>query len=122
KSDPMKKIITLVFLFLSTISISQVQKLRDLSRGNFIGSNIVYTDDGTDVYGYFLLYQFNQKSRNVYDIEYILLDKNLNKITGGVFTEGVYKKFLGKTEIKPYFAKKIDNKLVFCIYDRAEMS
>lgn len=118
----MRNIFTLL-LFLTVLTThGQVQELRNLSQGNFIGSSIVYNDDRTDVYGYFLMYQFNQKSKDVYNFEYVLLDKNLNKITSGTFQEGVYSRFLGVTSVKLDFAKKFNDKIVFCMHDKVEDS
>lgn len=115
----MKHFYTLIFILWTTFSFGQIQKLSELSGGELIGSTIVYEEnDSHDVYGYFLLYQFNQQSRDIYDFEYVLLDKNLNKITSNTFTEGVYKRFLGRTTVHLGFVKKYKDQLLFEIFDR----
>lgn len=116
----MKKTLTVLFLFVFSISFAQIQKLREFSSGNFVDSRIIYEEDHDDVFGYFLLYEFDRKSREVYDMEYVVLDKNLNKITSGVFTQGVYKNFLIKTGARLSFVKKINNELVFGVHDNYE--
>ena len=111
----MKQTFTLLFLFILSSSFGQIQKLREFSSGSFVDSRIIYEDDNDDVFGYFLLYEFDRKSREVYDMEYVIMDKNLNKITSGTFTEGIYKNFLIKTGARLTFVKKMGNQIFFGI-------
>ncbi len=76
----MKKLLPLFLLFF-ICTHAQVKDLGELSSGKYLDSRIVYNDDGDDVYGYLLLYENDRKSKAVYELEYVLLDKNLNKLT-----------------------------------------
>ena len=93
----MRYFIALMFCiaFCNTTS-SQSQDLFNLANGKFIDFNILfnnYDDEDTcyicpekdDVYGYYSLYNNGEVSDNVEEIEYILLDKNLNKFANGAF-------------------------------------
>src|SRR5690606_1829558 len=95
----MKKLTTLLFVLFTTVVFAQVQKLGSLSSGKFIDSRIIYEDNGEDVHGYFFLYELDHKSREVYELEYVILDKNLNKVTSKTFTQGVYKTVLVGTKV-----------------------
>uniref|UniRef100_UPI00404ADC82 DUF6770 family protein n=1 Tax=Flavobacterium sp. TaxID=239 RepID=UPI00404ADC82 len=113
----MKKVTFLILLF-STALFSQVQKLSALSKGKFIDSRVILEDNSEDVFGYILLYEVDRKSKQIYSFEYVVLDKNLNKITSNVFTQSRgYKNFIPKVEIKLSFVKKIKNELFFGLYD-----
>lgn len=114
--------ITLLFLFVFSISFAQIQKIQEFSQGNYVDSRIIYEENNQDVFGYFLLYEFDRKSREIYDMEYAVLDKNLNRITSGTFTQGVYKNFLIKTGARLTFVKKIKNELFFGLHDNLDNS
>lgn len=113
----MKKIFSLLLILTFSHAFAQVQKLREFSSGNFIDSRIVYEENREDVFGYFLLYEIDRQSKEIYDMEYIILDKNLNKITSGIFTQSVYKHFLMKTGARLTFVKKIKNEIFFGLHD-----
>jgi hypothetical protein len=113
----MKKLTTLLFVLFTSMVFAQVQKLSSLSSGKFIDSRIIYEDNGEDVYGYFFLYELDQKSREVYELEYVILDKNLNKVTSKTFTQGVYKTLLVGTRVDLLFVNKIKDEVIFCVYD-----
>lgn len=115
----MKKYITLLFLFFVSIAFSQVQKLGALSSGQFLDSAIIYEENGEDVWGYLLAYKIDKKSREVYELEYVVLDKNLNKLTSAKFLEGMFDTLLLKFKIELTFVKKIKNQLIIGINDKA---
>ncbi|GGD15482.1 hypothetical protein [Hyunsoonleella pacifica] len=88
----------LVLFYVSTVFIanSQSQDLFNLANGTFIDFNILYNNydpentcyictETDDVYGYYSLYNNGEVSENLEEIEYILLDKNLNKFANGTF-------------------------------------
>ncbi|WP_298155169.1 DUF6770 family protein [Flavobacterium sp.] len=83
----MKKIVMLCLLAINVYSFAQTAKLSALSANKFLASEIVYDDNGYDVYGYFLLYDAGDESKGVYRYEYVLLDKNLNKMASGDFSQ-----------------------------------
>src|SRR5690554_5008156 len=114
----MKKTITLLLLLVSTLTFAQVQKLGELSSGKFIDSKIIYEDHTDDVFGYFLLYESDRKSKEIYELEYVVLDKNLNKITSNTFIQGIYRNLLAKTTPHLSFVTKIDNELIVGFRDR----
>lgn len=113
----MKKIFTFLITLVFASSFGQVQKLREFSKGNIIDSRIIFEEKSEDVFGYFLLYEFDRQSREIYDMEYVILDNNLNKITSGIFTQSVYKNFLIKTGARLTFVKKIKNQIFFGLHD-----
>ncbi len=89
-------IINLLFFFIVYTANSQSQDLFNLANGTFIDFNILYNNydpENTcyictktdDVYGYYSLYNNGEVSENLEEIEYILLDKNLNKFANGTF-------------------------------------
>ncbi len=75
---------------------AQSQDLFNLASGTFMDFNILYNNydpedtcyicsETDDVYGYYSLYNNGEVSENLEEIEYILLDKNLNKFANGTF-------------------------------------
>lgn len=113
----MKFFSTLILcFFVTTVSFSQVQKLQQLSSGELISSRIIYEENHRDVFGYFLLYKIDKTSSTFYELEYVVLDKNINKITSGVFNQGV-SSLLGRSGPYVSFVKKIDEMIYFGMYD-----
>lgn len=116
----MKKILLLILLFIYSISFGQIQKLNKLSTGKYIDSEIIYDSKTEDLYGYFILYQIDTKKNNILQYEYIVLDKNLNKITTNTFEQQNYNQTLLKSDLIISTIKKIDNELLieFCNLER----
>lgn len=112
----MKKTITLLLLLVSTLTFAQVQKLGELSSGKFLDSRIIYEDTTDDVYGYFLLYQKDRISKEEFELEYVLLDKNLNKLTSNSFI--AYKAKYAQSQVSLTFVKKIGSDLIIAINDK----
>ncbi|KOS06136.1 hypothetical protein AM493_08900 [Flavobacterium akiainvivens] len=104
-------------LFCGT-ALAQVQKLGELSSGIFIDSAVIMEDDDSNVFGYCLLYQLDRKSKEVFDLEYVILDKNLNKLTSVSLTQAAFKMTLVKTRTELTFVKKIGNQLTVGVNDR----
>ncbi len=109
-----KTILLLGVLFFAQITFAQVSKLAKLSEGKFI----FYTplsEEGWysgNLYGYFFLYEKERTQRTEYTYEYVLLDKNLNKVYSGEFTEDFDK---GANTAK-YFSGTYENgKILFHI-------
>jgi len=99
-------------------AVGQVQKLGELSSGMFLDSSVIMEEDESDVFGYCLLYQLDRKSKEVFDLEYVILDKNLNKLTSFSLIQGVYKTWLARTRAELTFVKKIGNQLTIGVNDR----
>lgn len=114
----MKQLLLFTLLFFTGYVQSQVQKLNNLSSGKFINSTIIYDDETNDVYGYFLLYRKDQTNKETYIAEYVLLDKNLNKVTSNTFTQSSYKFFLSTVDFELDFVKKIGDQLFIALNDR----
>jgi hypothetical protein len=77
-----------------------------LAEGSLIYSNIVYDSDD-NLYGYFYIYQMDAE-KNRKKLEYVLLDKNLNKVNNGEFSTGSG----GKTKYKFDNCILIENKII----------
>ena len=99
-------------------AVGQVQKLGELSSGRFLDSSVIMEDDDSDVFGYCLLYELDRKSKEVFQLEYIILDKNLNKLTSVSLTQAVFKTFAARTRAELTFVKKIGNQLTIAVNDR----
>lgn len=81
-------------LFVTTGLYAQIQKMSELSKNKFLDSKIIYEDNGEDVWGYFLLTQADKISKDVLQLEYIILDKNLNKLGSNTFQHDYYNSWL----------------------------
>ncbi|OJU54659.1 MAG: hypothetical protein BGN96_12830 [Bacteroidales bacterium 45-6] len=77
-----------------------------LAEGSLIYTSIVYDSDD-NLYGYFYLYQMDAE-KNRKKLEYVLLDKNLNKVNNGEFSTGSG----GKAKYKFDNCTLIDNKII----------
>ncbi len=114
----MKQLLTVVFLLFYMSTYAQVKELRKLSKGKLVGAEVIYNESATNVYGYFLLYKADRLSREVYSMEYVVLDQNLNKVTSGSFVEGIYNSLGEKPTIRLVFARKIGDEIMFSYYDK----
>lgn len=114
----MKKLVAFLVLLYCSSAMAQIQKLGELSSGSFIDSAVIMEDDESDVFGYCLLYQLDRKSKEVFELEYVILDKNLNKLTSVTLTQAVFKSFMARTRAELTFAKKIGNRLTIGVNDR----
>lgn len=80
----MKKILASFLLLFSIYSQAQIQDLAEMASGDLVNFHALY-DQNDKFYGYFTIYnqgEINEKSRK---FEYILLDKNLNKVSSNNF-------------------------------------
>ena len=88
----MKVKLILLSLLCSLASFGQMQDLMNLSKGEIVYSSILY-DSNENLYGYFYLYQTDKTSSKTMKFEYVVLDKNLNKVNNGEF-EGMKEDYL----------------------------
>jgi hypothetical protein len=87
----MKKIITLLFVaFCLQNTFAQSYKIMSTAAGKL--ENFVGLTDGDELYGYVELRQLDEISQNEVKFKYIILDKNMNMINSGEFTETKVKK------------------------------
>jgi hypothetical protein len=73
--------------------------------------------DESDVFGYCLLYELDRKSKEVFQLEYVILDKNLNKLTSISLTQAVVKSFWAQIDAELTFVKKTGNQLTIGVND-----
>jgi hypothetical protein len=85
------KIIALC-LFCTLFAFGQMQDLAKLADGKQIFNTVLF-DSFENLYGYFYIYQIDTKNKKTVQYEYIVLDKNLNKVNNGNF-EGPAKTML----------------------------
>ncbi len=76
-------------LLVTTLAFGQMQDLMKLAEGKMVLSTILY-DSNEDLYGYFYLYKRDADKVNK-TMEYVLLDKNLNRAANGTFVSNSYK-------------------------------
>lgn len=111
----MKYSCVFVMLLFTPLLFSQAKNISTLSLYDFLDSRIIYEDNGQDVYGYFLLYQKDQVNQNVFDLEFVLLDKNLNKVASDSFQQVRFNVFSIRGSTGIYYAQKIGDKLYLSI-------
>lgn len=109
----MKSKIAFIALLLCSSVFSQVTKLSTLSSNDFLGSEIIYEDNKTDIWGYFLVYSKNQKSKDLFELEYVLLDKNLNKIASKEFLQSRFSSMMSVTMPNIGYAEKKQDAIYF---------
>ena len=111
----MKKIICYAFLLLSTISVAQISNLAELASGQIrVFSPIIELDK--KIYGYFMIVKLEDVDKNNEKFEYVLLDKNLNKVANGEFVDRKYKR-MGSRFLSP--EKSGDHLIITKYYSQA---
>lgn len=89
----MKTKLTLVFLLFFITLNAQITDLKKLSNGKFYDSDVI-KDINNNIKGYFLLFETDKIEKETYNLEYVVLDENLQKVTNGFITEMKYESFL----------------------------
>ncbi|MDP4276616.1 MAG: hypothetical protein Q8914_03180 [Bacteroidota bacterium] len=84
----MKLKILFVSLLYATMAFGQMQDLKNLAEGELVYSSILY-DSSDNLYGYFYLYKRDVDKLHK-TMEYVLLDKNLNKVSNNTFVNNSY--------------------------------
>ncbi len=116
----MRKLLLILLFVAGITATAQTTKLSALSSAEFLNSKIVYDENGNDVYGYFLLYQKDKKSKGNFELEYVLLDKNLNKIASGTFMQQRATSLFVNFTTQLLYAKKKGDILYFSLGDVLE--
>lgn len=93
----MRKISLLLFCFFCTIMQGQIVDLEKFSKGKFYSSEEIKDEDNS-IKGYFLLYENDKVAKETYQLEYVVLDENLTKVTNGFITEMKYESWLVDAE------------------------
>lgn len=114
----MRRILLFFAMLCSFMLTAQVQKLGELSAGMFLDFAVIMEEDESDVFGYCLLYQLDRKSNEVFELEYVVLDKNLNKLTSVSLMQAAFKRTFIDTRTELTFAKKIGSQLTIGVNDR----
>lgn len=83
----MKKTLLFLLVLLSTTMHSQVVELKKLSTGELVQGQPLFNRAQDDIYGYFFIFKKDRLDKKEFLYEYSLLDKNLNKVLSGEFTE-----------------------------------
>lgn len=84
----MKKLFCL--LFLTSIGVSaQTNDLASLSTGSYVGSQALF-EKNNDLFGYIVYYDYGLVDKFTKKMEYVILDKNLNKVANKVFETEKY--------------------------------
>jgi hypothetical protein len=109
----------LLCMLLSAGLQAQVAKLESLSKGKFYSSAAI-KDGSNSVKGYFLLYESDKVAKETYQLEYILLDENLDRVTSGFITEDKYEGFSFKVMSINVEASLCRNKLLLEFSDNFE--
>lgn len=73
---------------------AQVQKLNELSKNKYLGMTVILDESRDDVWGYGVLYQKDKVSKDVVELELIILDKNLNKIGSASYQQNYFNSWL----------------------------
>lgn len=113
-SIKIKKII--LFFFLTSFGLqAQIQKISDLSNNQFLDSKIIYDNNGEDVWGYFLLYKGDKKSKSIQEYQFVILDKNLNKVGSNKFQQEFSNHWFTEAFPNIDYLNKNENELIFGI-------
>lgn len=103
----MKKLTILLVLFFTVLSEAQISNLANLATGEMQMFAPIFERD-KDVYGYFSLFKQDKLSENEEKYEYVILDKNLNKVANGDFIDVTYKSIFSRY----YSPEKIGDNLL----------
>jgi hypothetical protein len=83
----MKKYFLLISLFISIFASAQVIELAKLSSGILVDRTVLWDKKADDIYGFFYIFEKDKLSKTTTKYEYVLLDKNLNKVFSGEFED-----------------------------------
>lgn len=86
----MKHLLSFLILFVGLFGSAQVSNLTNLASGRMEMFVPIY-EEANNVYGYFSLFRKDKLSEDEEKFEYIILDKNLNKVANGEFVDTYYK-------------------------------
>lgn len=77
----------LLLLLISSLGMkAQMIDLQKMSKGKFYSSDVI-KDSNNNIKGYFFLFETDKISKETYELEYVVLDENLTKVTNGFITE-----------------------------------
>lgn len=85
----MKRILLIPVFFLISFANAQMQDLAGLAEGRMVYSTILSNSNG-DLFGYMFFFDQGNTDEKTKQFEYVFLDKNLNKVSNGNYTEVAY--------------------------------
>lgn len=83
----MKNTLLFLLLLFSAAMHSQIIELQKLSNGELVQGQPLFNKTQDDIYGYLFIFKKDKLDKKEFLYEYTLLDKNLNKVLSGEFTE-----------------------------------
>jgi hypothetical protein len=95
-------------------------ELKKLSSGDFLSNALVYNRTDNDTYGYLHFYKKDKISKDEDLIEYVLLDKNFNKIASGEFKDDIVKTMWKSFFYKSFYASYLDDIIVIEILEQTK--
>lgn len=77
----------ILLLIISVFANAQIVELKKLSTGKFVDGTTLWNAEDKDLYGYFYIFEKDITGKKEKLYEYVLLDKNLNKVFSGEFKD-----------------------------------
>jgi hypothetical protein len=106
------KSIGILFFLTSFLSVNaQITNLQKLSNGKFYDSDVI-RDENNNIKGYFLLFETDKIAKETVELEYIVLDENLTKVTNGLIVEMKFESLLAKADRIKIDVTFFNNKLL----------
>lgn len=89
----MKTKLLLLFFFSCFAMSSQITDLQKLSKGTLSASEVI-RDSNNNIKGYFFLFETDKIAKETVELEYVVLDENLTKVTNGFISEMKFESLL----------------------------
>lgn len=89
----MKIKLIIIFCILHSFANAQITSLNKLSSGRLYATKDI-KDVNNNIKGYFLLFENDKVAKETYQLEYVILDENLTKVTNGTVNEMKFESFL----------------------------
>lgn len=115
----MKKILFYLIFLCSISGNAQLAELNKLSSGKLYDSDVI-RDEKNNIKGYFLLFESDKIKKETFNLEYVVLDENLTKVTNGYFEEMKYSSFLLSAKRINVDVTLYDNNLLLELTDATE--
>lgn len=112
----MKTKISMLLFLLSFVVEAQITDLQKISKGKFYSSDVI-KDSNNNIKGYFFLFETDKISKETYELEYVVLDENLTKVTNGFVTEMKYESWAMDAKGIKVEVSLFDNKLLIRFND-----
>lgn len=108
----------LLLCFFCCTTYGQIANLSKLSKGRFYSSDVI-KDDKNNIKGYFILFESDKIGKETVELEYVVLDENLTKVTNGFMTEMKYESWLVDADRITVDVSLYKNKLLLELADNA---